>query len=122
MTAVESRITSSGTIASPYLVLVRSAITEVVRLRRAPSVIGKGVLAVESPQVGPPKDLVSARPRNATTIASPELAVGPAITATLGRARRTRYGTLRCTIGTLSTYDSPSEYPQTSSTPSGSMQ
>ena len=49
------------TTGNPHFVRVRSAITETVRFRDAPSLMAKFSMAVERPHVGVPKDRVSGR-------------------------------------------------------------
>lgn len=70
-----SRISSSGGIGASYVRPVRSASFTSVRLRIAPSGMRWLSLPVGTPCVLSPNDLVCGRPRKATAIASPELAV-----------------------------------------------
>ncbi|KAG1390232.1 hypothetical protein G6F58_013052 [Rhizopus delemar] len=73
----------SGSIFSPSPWPLRSCITLVVSSSALPSTSGRITLAVDSPEVGWPKLRVCGRPRKASTVASPELAVrGPVSTAT----------------------------------------
>ena len=73
----------TGVILSPSPRPLRSCITLVVSSSELPSTSGRTTLAVDMPAVGRPKLRVCGRPRKASTVASPELAVrGPVSTAT----------------------------------------
>src|SRR5262245_13362222 len=79
---------SSGIMALPYAVPVRSAISAVVSSSIAPSLRRYEPFAVDSPHVAAPKLRVCGLARNAIAIASPELATRLSVrTATRGDDR-----------------------------------
>src|SRR4029077_1820618 len=106
--AVESVMGSSGASGESYERCVRSASTAVVSTSTAPSPSVKLSFAVGTPHVSVPNVRVLGRPRNATAIASPELATCLSVrTATRGSGRRSSYGVATDTMTVPPRTDAP---------------
>src|SRR5262245_35595757 len=121
-TAASPCTTSSGGMESPYDVRIRSAITETVRVRVAPSPRRYPRFAVERPQVRGAELRVSGLTRRPRPAAPPERAARLAVsTATRGAGRigLYRFDTLACLVP--SSKEAPLTYRHADGAPAGGM-